>query len=288
MPAAPPNTGRRAKVFAAPGHPYTRCLQLANPAMARRGARSTRCPSACRACAPRATSRAARSRRAVRCAIAECTRRTAAARSSRRRTRRGLHPRDADAPTIAPPAARRGRGGRRDATILEVDGPRPSASPRRTAVPPHRTSPRCKDVGFALQRERVRRHRRRERQRQEHAGAADRRAGDAVRRPRSRSPDATIDGSADADAHRRRHVQMVFQDPQSALNPRRRVASIVTQPLEAARTIAWEARLARAGAAAARDRPAARSRRRAFRRSSPAASASASTSRARSAPCRAS
>src|SRR5262249_22188927 len=30
------------------------------------------------------------------------------------------------------------------------------------------------------------------------------------------------------------HVQMVFQDPQSALNPRRRVASIVTQALEAA------------------------------------------------------
>ena len=55
-----------------------------------------------------------------------------------------------------------------------------------------------------------------------------------------------IDGSAEADAHRRRHVQMVFQDPQSALNPRRRVASIVTQPLEAAGQ-SWEARLARAG-----------------------------------------
>ena len=55
-----------------------------------------------------------------------------------------------------------------------------------------------------------------------------------------------MDGSAEADAHRRRHVQMVFQDPQSALNPRRRVASIVTQPLEAAGQ-SWEARLARAG-----------------------------------------
>ncbi|MDF2808985.1 MAG: transporter ATP-binding protein [Microvirga sp.] len=33
---------------------------------------------------------------------------------------------------------------------------------------------------------------------------------------------------------RRDHVQMVFQDPQSALNPRRRVASIVTQAIEAA------------------------------------------------------
>jgi peptide/nickel transport system ATP-binding protein len=36
-------------------------------------------------------------------------------------------------------------------------------------------------------------------------------------------------------AFRREHVQMVFQDPQSALNPRRRVASIVTQALEASK-----------------------------------------------------
>ena len=56
-----------------------------------------------------------------------------------------------------------------------------------------------------------------------------------------------IDGSTEADDHRRRHVQMVFQDPQSALNPRRRVASIVTQPLEAAGHATWEERLARAG-----------------------------------------
>jgi peptide/nickel transport system ATP-binding protein len=32
----------------------------------------------------------------------------------------------------------------------------------------------------------------------------------------------------------RKDMQLVFQDPQSALNPRRRVGSIVTQPLEAA------------------------------------------------------
>jgi peptide/nickel transport system ATP-binding protein len=42
-------------------------------------------------------------------------------------------------------------------------------------------------------------------------------------------------------------VQMVFQDPQSALNPRRRIASIVTQVLEASRHAArTEERLARA------------------------------------------
>ena len=39
---------------------------------------------------------------------------------------------------------------------------------------------------------------------------------------------------------------MVFQDPQSALNPRRRVASIVTQALEATGEADWNQRLARA------------------------------------------
>jgi peptide/nickel transport system ATP-binding protein len=46
---------------------------------------------------------------------------------------------------------------------------------------------------------------------------------------------------------RREYVQMVFQDPQSALNPRRRVASIVTQALEATGMLSGEnARLERA------------------------------------------
>jgi peptide/nickel transport system ATP-binding protein len=41
-------------------------------------------------------------------------------------------------------------------------------------------------------------------------------------------------------------VQMVFQDPQSALNPRRRVASIVTQAMEAgSRYARWDERLKR-------------------------------------------
>jgi peptide/nickel transport system ATP-binding protein len=41
-------------------------------------------------------------------------------------------------------------------------------------------------------------------------------------------------------------VQMVFQDPQSALNPRRRIASIVTQAMEAgSRHANWNERLAR-------------------------------------------
>jgi peptide/nickel transport system ATP-binding protein len=47
-------------------------------------------------------------------------------------------------------------------------------------------------------------------------------------------------------ALRAANVQMVFQDPQSALNPRRRVASIVTQAMEAgSRHASWDERLAR-------------------------------------------
>jgi peptide/nickel transport system ATP-binding protein len=56
------------------------------------------------------------------------------------------------------------------------------------------------------------------------------------------------DGSAGSRAHQRAHVQMVFQDPQSALNPRRRIASIVTQALEATGEAGWNQRLARAEA----------------------------------------
>jgi peptide/nickel transport system ATP-binding protein len=47
-------------------------------------------------------------------------------------------------------------------------------------------------------------------------------------------------------AERRAKIQMIFQDPQSALNPRRKVGSIVTQPMEAAESAGWPARLERA------------------------------------------
>jgi peptide/nickel transport system ATP-binding protein len=47
-------------------------------------------------------------------------------------------------------------------------------------------------------------------------------------------------------ARRDRSLQMVFQDPQSALNPRRRVARIVTQAMEGGnRNASWNERLAR-------------------------------------------
>jgi peptide/nickel transport system ATP-binding protein len=56
------------------------------------------------------------------------------------------------------------------------------------------------------------------------------------------------DPSLRGSARRAASVQMVFQDPQSALNPRRRVASIVTQAMEAGtRHASWEERLKRTG-----------------------------------------
>ena len=61
--------------------------------------------------------------------------------------------------------------------------------------------------------------------------------------------DVTADSPADR-AHRRAQVQMVFQDPQSALNPRRRVGSLVAQALEA-RDVPAAERRARAEAALA-------------------------------------
>ena len=64
-----------------------------------------------------------------------------------------------------------------------------------------------------------------------------------------------LDGEdvTDCSAHARQvriaTVQMVFQDPQSALNPRRRVASIVTQAMEAgSQPAAWDERIKRAKA----------------------------------------
>jgi peptide/nickel transport system ATP-binding protein len=54
------------------------------------------------------------------------------------------------------------------------------------------------------------------------------------------------DPSVRGGARRAASLQMVFQDPQSALNPRRRVASIVTQAMEAgSRHARWDERLKR-------------------------------------------
>jgi peptide/nickel transport system ATP-binding protein len=54
------------------------------------------------------------------------------------------------------------------------------------------------------------------------------------------------DPTVRAQVRRAASLQMVFQDPHSALNPRRRVESIITQALEAgSRRVTWDERLAR-------------------------------------------
>ena len=58
--------------------------------------------------------------------------------------------------------------------------------------------------------------------------------------------DDLTDRSLRSRARRAVSLQMVFQDPQSALNPRRRVASIITQAMEAGnRHASWDERVAR-------------------------------------------
>jgi peptide/nickel transport system ATP-binding protein len=55
-----------------------------------------------------------------------------------------------------------------------------------------------------------------------------------------------IDPKVRARTRRAASMQMVFQDPHAALNPRRRVESIITQALEAgSRRVTWDERLAR-------------------------------------------
>jgi peptide/nickel transport system ATP-binding protein len=55
-----------------------------------------------------------------------------------------------------------------------------------------------------------------------------------------------VPASARTHQLRAKGLQMVFQDPYSALNPRRRIASIVTQAMEAgSRQASWDERLSR-------------------------------------------
>ena len=233
--------GPARKVFATPGHPYTRCLQLANPAMRTRralyalpermpGLRAYRDIAGC-PFAPRCPLMIPDCNLAPPPLVAIGPGHGAACiRANRTAT---IAP--AAEPPVEQPVA--------DAMILEVSGLTKQFTSqslfrrvRFTAV---------SNIGLALRQN-------------EFIGIVGESGSGKSTLARLivglETPSAgritiagqRIDGSAETDAHRRRHVQMVFQDPQSALNPRRRVASIVTQPLEAAGQ-SWEARLARAG-----------------------------------------
>ena len=229
-------------VFGAPGHPYTRCLQLANPAMReRRGlyALPERMPGL------RAYGAIAGCAFAPRCplAIAEC---------------RQAPPPLTDVGSSHVAACIRATRTREIAPAAEPAVETPAAAPiilQASALTKRFVSgslfrksefTAVSDVSFAL----------RENEFVGIVGESGSGKSTLARlivgletpsEGRIAVAGRDIDGSAEADDHRRRHVQMVFQDPQSALNPRRRVASIVTQPLEAAGHATWEERLARAG-----------------------------------------
>jgi peptide/nickel transport system ATP-binding protein len=235
--------GPARKVFATPGHPYTRCLQLANPAMRERrglyalpermpGLLASRELKGC-AFAPRCPH-----------VIEECRHRVplfvpvepghvaACIRADRTQA------------ITAPPLAPHGDAPR-TTPILEVSDLGKRFDTSRGLFRRAASFTAVSKVSFALQEN-------------EFVGIVGESGSGKSTLARLivglETPSTgriAIAGRASGEPgfeeHRRRHVQMVFQDPQSALNPRRRVASIVTQPLEAAGLATWEERLARAG-----------------------------------------
>ncbi|MEN3380462.1 MAG: dipeptide transport system ATP-binding protein dppF [Hyphomicrobiales bacterium] len=236
--------GPARKVFAGPGHPYTRCLQLANPAMsgARRslyalpermpGLRAYRDISGC-AFAPRCPH-----------VVADCTHAPPPL-AEIGAAHLAACIRANETAQIAAPALAASDEPARTSPILEVWGLSKRFSASRGLFRRASEFTAVHDVSFVLHEN-------------EFVGIVGESGSGKSTLARlivgletpSEGRIAIAGhnaGDPDFDKHRRRHVQMVFQDPQAALNPRRRVASIVTQPLEAAGIATFEERLAKAG-----------------------------------------
>ena len=286
MPAGRRERGPARAVLSTPAHPYTRCLQLANPSLrAERRAlyvmpeqmpslrqlqHMIRLPLRAALSSGRPTSAAALSRPSVEIAtdhFVACIRADSAAgiephtRTSGTRND-GRAGASCEVETLSKIYRTSQRAVRRRVRSLRSKK-RPSASSRTNLSPSsaraaaaRAPSPRC----WSDWNRRRRAHR---------LNGED--MTDAAPRERARHADK---------------LQMVFQDPQSALNPRRRVASIVTQAMEAgSRHASWDER---------RGAPRRCWPRSGFEPISPrgcpancrAASASASTLRARFARCR--
>jgi peptide/nickel transport system ATP-binding protein len=241
----PAEYGPARRVFAKPAHPYTKCLQLSNPSMSgpRRGlyALPERMPGlsalkSIEGClfAPRCPSM-----------VADCTRAPPAF-AEVEPGRVAACPRSETTARITAPALASGDLAEHGAPLMDVKG---LSKTFRTDHGFFRRSllDAVKNVEFTLHEN-------------EFIGIVGESGSGkstvarmlvGLERP---SAGAVIiagrdvsDRSAASRAHQRRHVQMVFQDPQSALNPRRRVADIVTQALEAAGEGSRQQRLARAG-----------------------------------------
>jgi peptide/nickel transport system ATP-binding protein len=233
--------GPARRIFAAPGHPYTRCLQLANPTMHERrglyalpermpGLRAYNTMTGC-AFAPRCPN-----------AIPDCWRAPPPL-AGIGDGHRAACIRSESTPEIAVPAHAPKQEPERSEPILEVSGLKKSFV--SGGLFHRKIVSAVSNVSLTLNEN-------------EFIGLVGESGSGKSTLARlivglEEPSDGRIaivgrqmDGSRGAAEHRRRHVQMVFQDPQSALNPRRRVAGIVTQPMEPSGAN-WEDRLARAG-----------------------------------------
>jgi peptide/nickel transport system ATP-binding protein len=229
----PAERGPARQLFSAPAHPYTRSLQLANPNMsgARRGlfVLPERMPGL------QMLKELTGCRFASRCpaVIPEC-RVTEPPFLQVGPGRITACIRPAATPTIVPPAAATVRSGVSGAPILQVENVSKSFFSNRGLFRTPTEFRAVKDVSFTLHEN-------------EFVGIVGESGSGKSTLARLvvgleqatkgkmtlAGREVTTNGAEDK-AFRRGLVQMVFQDPQSALNPRRRVASIVTQAIEAA------------------------------------------------------
>jgi peptide/nickel transport system ATP-binding protein len=224
--------GPAASLLATPAHPYTRCLQLSAPAMSGPRRSLFALPDRMPGLAALADMHGCRF--APRCPIA-----------------------DADCRTVDPP--HRAAGQSRVVACLHSDDTAGIEAPKRTIIPPAGTGETLLRLDHAGKSFQIRdRPFRRSRETwavrdttfqigaREFVGlVGESGSGKSTLarlvmglerlktgRIELGGRDVTRGNSADA-GHRLRWAQMVFQDPQSALNPRRRVCDIVTQVLHA-------------------------------------------------------